>query len=92
MFTGVAKKPKVESRGEVESRSYIEPEDLEALNTYFIEGLDGPPDAQKLQQIVPFHIIFQMGRRGRQNVRPMTKDHFKIASDPDGRADIYQGY
>lgn len=90
MFQGVTRRAKFEGRGETQSKPAIEPEDLEALNTYFKEGLEGPPNAKKLQEIVLFHVIYQMGRRGRQNLRPMTKETFKVAADPDGRRYIYQ--
>ena len=31
-----------------------------------------------------------MGRRGRENLRQMTKNTFSIGKDPDGRKFIYQ--
>ena len=37
-----------------------------------------------------FYIIYFTGRRGRENLRTMTKKTFQIGEDPDGRKFIYQ--
>lgn len=90
MFKGVTKKAKQEGRGETESTPPIEPEDMALLAKYFEENLSGPPNAIKLQQMVIFNTIYYMCRRGRQNLRPMTKETFQIATDASGKRYIYQ--
>ena len=50
----------------------------------------GPPNGTLLQEIVLFNIIFYMGRRGRENLRMMTKETFAIDQNSDGRRFIYQ--
>lgn len=90
MFQGVTKKAKEEGRGETNSMPPIEPEDLQRISEYFQQNMNGPPNPAKLQEIVLFNVIYYMGRRGRQNLRKMTKDTFKISQDPDGTRYIYQ--
>lgn len=90
MFKGVTRKAKQEGRGDTDSTPPIEPEDLTKLGEYFEANLNGPPHPAKLQEIVLFNIIYYMGRRGRQNLRAMTKNTFDIATDPDGKRYIYQ--
>lgn len=90
MFKGVTRLAKKEGRGEVESRPPIEPEDLSKIAAYFSANLAGPPNAKHLQEIVLFHIIYYMGRRGRQNLRGMQKDTFAVATDASGKRYIYQ--
>lgn len=90
MFKGVTSKAKEEGRGETDSRPPIEPEDLQQLSTYFSNNLAGPPDAEKLQEVMLFNIIYYMGRRGRQNLRKMTKNTFAVATDASGKQYVYQ--
>lgn len=90
MFTGVAKKAKEEGRGKVDSRPPTEEDDMKKISAYFAEALSGPPDAEKLIEMAIFSIIYYMCRRGRQNLRTMTKDTFWIDFDPTGRKFIYQ--
>lgn len=89
MFSGVAKKAKAEGRGETDSRPAIE-EDMKKISAYFTEHLNGPPNPQKLLEMALFSIIYYMCRRGRQNLRTMTKDTFKIDTDANGQKYIYQ--
>ena len=48
------------------------------------------PNPRKLQEILLFYVIYFTGRRGRENLRSMTKSTFQIAQDPNGRHFIYQ--
>ena len=50
----------------------------------------GPPSAKRLQEFVLFNIIYYCGRRGRENLRNMTKKTFEIKKDHDGREYIVQ--
>lgn len=90
MFTGVAKKAKEEGRGEVDSRPPIEEQDMKKISAYFEKNLSGPPNPEKLLEMAIFCIIYYMCRRGRQNLRAMTKDTFQIAQDSAGKKYIYQ--
>lgn len=90
MFTGVTRKAKKEGRGEVDSRPPIEEEDMKRISSYFAQYLNGPPNAVKLIEMALFSIIYYMGRRGRQNLRKMTKETFKVATDSSGKKYIYQ--
>lgn len=90
MFTGVARKAKEEGRGETASRPPIEEDDMKKISAYFAEHLNGPPNPEKLLEMALFSIIYYMCRRGRQNLRKMTKDTYKIASDSAGHKYIYQ--
>lgn len=90
MFKGVTKIAKEEGRGETDSRPPIEPEDLQTLQKYFAENLAGPPNPYKLQEMMLFNIIYYMGRRGRQNLRKMTKETYAISTDASGKRYIYQ--
>lgn len=90
MFKGVTKKAKEDGRGEVNSTPPIEEEDLKKVSAYFERNLAGPPDAEKLQEVVLFYVVYFMCRRARQNLRNMKKNTYAIASDPSGREYIYQ--
>lgn len=90
MFKGVTRKAKQEGRGDTESKPPIEPQDLLKIGEYFDKNMEGPPNPGKLQEIVLFNIIYCMGRRGRQNLRAMTKNTFAIDTDADGKQFIYQ--
>ena len=65
MFKAVTKINKEEGRGDVE--------DLKTLGTYFENNMQGPPNAEKLLEIVLFNVIYHMGCGGRQNLRNMKK-------------------
>lgn len=90
MFAGVTKKAKEEGRGETDSRPAIEEDDMKKISAYFEQHLNGPPNPEKLLEMALFTIIYYMCRRGRQNLRSMTKDTFKIDTDSTGQKFIYQ--
>ena len=90
MFKGVTKKGKREGRGEIDSRPPIEPEDLQKIHDYFQQNMRSPPNARKLQEMMLFNVIYYGGRRGRENLRFMSKGTFEIGQDPDGRRYIHQ--
>ena len=52
--------------------------------------MKSPPDAKSLQEMVLFYIIYYGGRRGRENLRHMTEDSFRVDEDSDGRKYIHQ--
>ena len=77
--------------GEVKSKSELSDFDMAILNKYFTAAMAGLPNPQLLQDIMIFHILFYMCRRGRENLRNMTKNTFGVKVDPEnGRKFIYQ--
>ena len=90
IFQAVTKKGKVDGRGEIQNKPAITEEDMNTLSNYFIKNMQGPPNAKLLQEIVLFNIIYYGGRRGRENLRFMTKNTFQICTDNDGRRYLHQ--
>ena len=90
IFQAVTKRGKDEGRGEIENKPAITDADMSKLSTYFIHNMQGPPNGNLLQEIVLFNVIYYCGRRGRENLRKMTKDTFKIETDHDGRKYLRQ--
>ena len=90
MFKALQKKGKKEGRGEVENKKPISDEDYKLISDYFKVNMRQNANPKNLQEIVLFNIIYYMGHRGRENLRLMTKETFKIKCDNDGRRYIYQ--
>ena len=91
MFRGVTKQGRREGRGDITSKEPITDLDMEKLSSYFVVNMQGPVSGKLLQEVVLFQIIYTMGRRGRENLRQMTKETFQIDEDPkDGRKFIFQ--
>ena len=90
IFQAVTKQGKEQGRGETKSKVAISDPDYEKLTEYFLNKMRGPPDAKNLQEFVLFNIIYYCGRRGRENLRSMTKSTFAIQKDHDGREFIVQ--
>ena len=82
MFSTMTKKGKVEGHGEIESFPSIEAEDFKTLSVYFENNILGPPNADLLQEIVLFNVIYYMGRRDHKNLCRMQVNHFEIVQDP----------
>ena len=90
IFQAVSKKGKTEGRGEVQSKKPILDEDMSKLSSYFVTNMRGYPNPKLLQEIVLFNVIYYGGRRGRENLRYMTKKTSEIARDADGHQYIHQ--
>ena len=60
------------------------------LKEYFKEKMAGPPNAIALQRIVVFNLIYYMAWRGRENLRNMKTNTFKVAVDHDGHHYVFQ--
>lgn len=91
VFEGVLKVNKEKGKGFILSKPPIEDIDLAKLTKYFQDGMAGPPNPVLLQECCLFYIVMYMCRRGRENLRNMTVETFKFATDPeDGRQYIYQ--
>ena len=79
------KETKANGKGETNHYPEIEPEDLKKLYSSF--DLETPTG---LFEKVWFDIMFQLVRRGRENLRTMTKSSFAIGEDGTGLRYIYQ--
>ena len=91
VFTGILQLNKENGLGEIKSKTDISDFDLDTLLNYFRTSMSGLPNPKKLQDINIFYILYYMCRRGRENLRFMTKATFKVAIDPsDNRKYIYQ--
>lgn len=91
VFEGVQRINKEKGLGSIISKPPIDDSDLHRITEYFKAGMSGPPNPQLLQQCVLFYIVLYMCRRGRENLRDMTKDTFKLTKDAeDGRMYIFQ--
>ena len=90
IFIGQTRVNKEKGLGNISNKPPIEDQDMKKLDRYFREIMAGPPNARGLLQIVVFHIIYYLCRRGRENLRNMQKSTFAIGVDADGRRYIYQ--
>lgn len=90
LFTRMQKINKEEGRGTIKHKEPISKPDLQKLNTYFEQNMEGPPNPKLLQEYVIFNIIYYTGRRGRENLRNMTKSTFEIAVDEEGTRYLFQ--
>lgn len=68
-------------------RHYPQIEEDDLIKIYSSFDLNNP---QHLQDKVQFDIMFYMCRRGRENLRKMNKDYFKISKTTSGLEFIYQ--
>ena len=73
IFQNVLKNVKAAGKGETDHYPEIEPEDLAKLYSSFDVN-----DPAGLQNLVWFNIMFFLIRRGRENVRSMTKSTFAV--------------
>ena len=85
VFGNILRKVKEAGKGETEHYAEIEPEDMHKLFVSF--DINHPIG---LQEIVWFNIVYVFIRRGRQNIRQMTKDTFSVSSDASGSRFIFQ--
>ena len=77
--------------GKIDNKPAITDEDMVKIAEYFKKVLAGPPNPKALLQMVVFNILYYLCRRGRENLRNMTKSTFAIAIDPkNGKKFIYQ--
>ena len=83
MFKDVTKQGRREGRGSIENKNPINAEDMKKVCNYFTKNMQGSPNAKLLQEVVLFNNIYFMGCIGRENLRSMNKQTFKIAKDQD---------
>ena len=84
-FKNVLIKIKQSGKGNITHYPEIEPEDLRKLYASF--DLNTPDG---LQEKVLFDIMFFLCRRGRENLRAMTKSSFFVGHDATGKQYVYQ--
>ena len=68
--------------GRVDHHSPISKEDLEKIQSSYNPS---SPDPRSLQQVVWFNIMFHLIRRGRENLRLLTKESFAMQVDAAGK-------
>ncbi|KAK2558587.1 hypothetical protein P5673_018764, partial [Acropora cervicornis] len=68
--------------GKVDHHSPISKEDLEKIQSSYNPS---SPDPKSLLQVVWFDIIFHLIRRGRENLRLLTKESFAVQVDAAGK-------
>ena len=73
--------------GNVEHHNAISKEDLRKIQLSYNPAV---PDPKNLQQFVWFNIMFYLIRRGRENLRLLTKQSFAIKTDATARKFVYQ--
>ena len=73
--------------GNVEHHNAISREDLQKIQLSYNPAVLDP---KSLQRFVWFNIMFHLIRRGRENLRLLTKQSFAIKTDGTGRKFVYQ--
>ena len=68
--------------GKVDHHSPISKEDLEKIQSSYNPSF---PDPKSLLQVVWFNIMFHLIRRGRENLRLLTKESFAVQVDAAGK-------
>ena len=86
----MTKQGKIHGRGEIQSKEALTDEDMSKLSSYFVRNMQGPPNAKLLQEVVLFNIIYYGGRKGRENLRFMTKSTFEVHQDHDKKEYLKQ--
>ena len=72
--------------GKVDHHSPISKEDLEKIQSSYNPS---SPDPKSLLQVVWFNIMFHLIRRGRENLRLLTKESFAVQVDAAGKKFVY---
>ena len=80
-------KLKEEGRGDTEHYPQIDENDLHKL---YESGVLNDETPQGLLYKVWFELMLYICRRGRENLRKLTKQHFKIGTDSQDRRYVYQ--
>ena len=88
MFKAVTCDLKRKGFGRVDHHPPLGEHDLKSLYSGKTVFYLGSPCG--LQQKVWFEIMYYLCRRGRENLRQMSKDTFQIATDDSGRRFVYQ--
>lgn len=86
-FTAQQVKLKQQGRGDTEHYNQIDENDMTKL---YNSGVLDESNPRGLQYKVWFSIMLYICRRGRENLRKLTKEHFKIGTDSNGRRFVCQ--
>ncbi len=81
MFKGVTVRNKQNGLGIVQHKKVIPKQDMEKLEMYFQQVVSTLLDAKNLQEIVMFYILYYFAKRGRENLRTISKGTFETAWD-----------
>ena len=84
-FTNVLKESRKSGKGDTNHYPEIEPEDPRKLYQSF-----DPNCPNGLQEKVWFDIMFHLVRRGRENLRGMTKETFAVSFDATGKKSFFK--
>ena len=91
IFTGIQKINKKKGLGKINRKQPMNDYDINQLMEYFRVSIIADLNPKTLQDVVIFHILYYMCRRGCENLRSMKQYIFAISTDPkDGRKFIYQ--
>ena len=91
MFIGKTKHNKEKGLGNINNKPPIEDPDLSKLYSYFQSEMQKGVNPKVLQQSVLFFVTYYLCRRGRENLRTMTKSTFEVAVDTQNKKKyIYQ--
>ena len=90
IFLSQTKVNKEKGLGKIDSKPAITDQDMKKIHEYFKWIIQGAVNPRGLLQIVVFHILYYLCRRGRENLRSMKKSTFAIDKDENGEKYIYQ--
>lgn len=82
-FKAMLKEFKRVGKGATKHHNPITKTDLQKIYKKLSTDIDSNPTS--LQQKVLFDIILHFGRRGRENLRDLTKEHFNVLTDSSGK-------
>jgi hypothetical protein len=86
-FKAVTKELKRIGKGDVDHHEPLSNGDLEKCYKYFSKFLFS---SEVLQEKVFFDLLLYLARRGRENLRELTKDHFEIGVDSSRNRYVYK--
>ena len=90
-FLGKTRDNKEKGLGNVQNKPPITEEDMRRISEYFKAVMSGPPNPKGLLQMSVFYVIYYLCRRGRENLRAMTKKTFAFGYDHESKREfIYQ--
>ena len=76
MFKAVTKENKKQGKDNIEHKAIICAEDMKAIDKYFQGYMK--PNAEILQEVCLFNVLYYGCHRGRENLAAMTKDTFEV--------------
>lgn len=86
-FKAVQVELKKIGKGDTTHYDAVDKNDLQKLYSSGVFDMDTP---RGLQYKVWFQLMLYICRRGRENLRKLTREHFDIATDSEGRRYVYQ--